>query len=80
MQRKKKLKWKHISGILKFCLTIIPAKIASCFVKDVWLVQEDDNEARDNGYWMFKYILETHPEQKCFYVINKIHNFIKHFF
>ena len=71
MQRKKKLKWKHISGMIKFALTIIPAKIASLFVKNIWLVQEDDNEARDNGYWMFKYIRENHPEQKCFYVLNK---------
>ncbi|MBP3581466.1 MAG: CDP-glycerol glycerophosphotransferase family protein, partial [Clostridia bacterium] len=71
MQRKKKLKWKHISGILKFCLTLIPAKIASIFAKERWLVQEDDNEARDNGYWMFKYIRENHPEQKCYYVLNK---------
>ena len=71
MKRKKKLKWKHIAGILKFLITIIPAKIASIFIKDLWLVQEDDNEARDNGYWMFKYIRENHPEQKCYYVLNK---------
>lgn len=71
MKRKKKLKWKHISGMIKFCLIFIPAKIASLFAKETWLVQEDDNEARDNGFWMFKYIRENHPTQKCFYVINK---------
>ncbi len=71
MKRKKKLQWKHISGMIKFGLTIIPAKIASIFAKEIWLVQEDDNEARDNGYWMFKYIRENHPEKKCYYVLNK---------
>ena len=43
MKRKKKLKFKHIAGILKFAITVIPAKIASLFIKDVWLIQEDDN-------------------------------------
>ena len=27
-------------------------------------------EARDNGYWFFKYMREEHPEQECVYVID----------
>jgi len=68
---KKRLKWKHISGILKWGLTLIPAYLAKPFLKNVWLIEEDGNEARDNGFWMFKYIRENHPKQKCFYVLNK---------
>lgn len=39
--------------------------------KDSWLVCERGVEAQDNGYWMFKYIKETHPEINCFYIIDK---------
>lgn len=52
-------------------LVFIPAMITKIFVRDLWLVCEDKNEARDNGYWLFKYIRETYPKQKCYYAINK---------
>lgn len=37
---------------------------------DLWIVCEDSNEARDNGYWFFKYVRERHPEQDCVYAIH----------
>lgn len=37
---------------------------------DLWLICEDENEARDNGYWLYRYIRESHPEQDCVYAIN----------
>lgn len=39
--------------------------------KDLWLVAERETEARDNGYWMFKYIVEEHPEINVRYIIKK---------
>ena len=38
--------------------------------KNAWLICERGTEARDNGYWMFKYIRENHPNQKVFYIID----------
>lgn len=38
---------------------------------NMWLICEDKNEARDNGYWLYKYIRSEHPEQDCVYAINK---------
>ena len=69
--RKRRLKWKHISGLFKWGVTLIPALIAKIFIKNIWLVQEMENEARDNGFWIYRYIRLYHPEQKCFYVLNK---------
>ena len=37
----------------------------------MWLICEDYNEARDNGYWLFKYIREQQPQQDVVYAINK---------
>ena len=39
--------------------------------KKIWLICEDGYTARDNGYHLFKYIRENHPEEKCYYVIDK---------
>ena len=52
-------------------LVFIPAMITKIFVRDLWLVCEDKNEARDNGYWFFKYVCEKQPKQKVMYAINK---------
>lgn len=39
------------------------------YKKKIWLITEKRDEARDNGYWLFKYIKETHPEIQAYYVI-----------
>lgn len=39
--------------------------------RNLWLICEGKVEARDNGYHFFKYIREKHPEEFCFYVIDK---------
>ena len=39
--------------------------------KDTWGICERNNEARDNGYHFFKYMVCEHPEQRCVYVIDK---------
>lgn len=56
---------------------IILGAIMAVFLKmnpqnrEVWLISERRDEAEDNGYYLFKYIRETHPEKKAFYVIDK---------
>ena len=39
--------------------------------KNIWLVCERKNEARDNGYWFFKYLCENHKEITAVYAIGK---------
>ena len=39
--------------------------------KDIWLICERGTEAKDNGYWMFKYIRENHPEINVHYIIDE---------
>lgn len=38
--------------------------------KELWLICESENEARDNGFWLFKYIVTNHPEINIVYAIN----------
>lgn len=39
--------------------------------KEIWLICENGETARDNGYHFFKYIKTNHPEKNCYYVIDK---------
>ena len=56
--------------ILKFCI----AKILFLFSKkyyNVWLISERGDEAKDNGYVFFEYLLKNHPDINTYYVISK---------
>ncbi len=63
--------FKDIIACFVFLLMAPIALIAKIFVHNYWLVGEEPQEARDNGYWFFKYVRENHPEQKIAYVIKK---------
>lgn len=53
-----------------FCLCSFP--IGCMFRrKEIWLFRERGNDARDNAYWMFRYIKERHPEIEAYYAITK---------
>lgn len=67
---------KKLNYILDLFKLII-AKLVSPILKinksnrDIWIVGERKSEAKDNGYHLFKYIRENHPEKKAYYVIDK---------
>lgn len=39
--------------------------------RNLWIVSEDASEARDNGYWFYRFLRERHPEQECVYAIRR---------
>ena len=41
------------------------------YQKKLWLITEKRDEARDNGYWLFRYLKEHHPEINVYFVITK---------
>ena len=54
------------------------AKLAFAFIiaafyrrKNIWIIAERGDDARDNGYWFFLYMRKHHPQQEIFYVISK---------
>lgn len=69
--RWKYVKFKDFLEVIRLFLVLPIAYMARIFIRHLWLICEDANEARDNGYWLFKWIRENHPEQKIAYVINK---------
>lgn len=67
----KRIKIREILQIWKFPLAIICVPFCRLFYRDLWIVCEDKNEARDNGYWFFRYVRENYPKQKCIYAISR---------
>lgn len=65
------VKPKDILAILAFLVALPVSCIYRLKRKNLWLVCERSNEARDNGYWFYKYMRENHPEQDCVYAIEK---------
>ena len=66
-------KLKHIIDGFKLIVAYCIAKILRLFKsnRDIWLIGERKDEAKDNGYHLFKYIRENHSEEKVYYIIDK---------
>lgn len=71
MKQIKRVKLNELIQIWKLPLAGICALFYRMKHRDLWIVCEDKNEARDNGYWFFKYVREAHPEQEIVYAITK---------
>lgn len=41
------------------------------FPRKHWTICERGTDARDNGYWFYRYLKENHPQQKVFYIIDR---------
>jgi len=60
-----------------FFLNLLTATVLAPLIKlfvpslrNVWIISERGNDARDNGYFFYKYMCENHPEQPLWYVID----------
>ena len=68
----RRVKLREVLQIWRLPVAIICAIFYRIRHKNLWIVCEDANEARDNGYWFFKYVRTQHPEQECVYAIKSI--------
>ena len=73
VMNKWKLRNKQLYILLRYSVAkvlsyLLPAKL---FAKDLWLVCERGTDARDNGYFFYKYLREKHPHIPCVYVITR---------
>ena len=52
-------------------LLCLPIGLLLFRLKEIYIVCERGTDARDNGYHLFKYIVENHPEKNVYYIIDK---------
>ena len=62
---------KRYISIARMCATnvLVLAIKNRLYKRDIWLISEKGTEARDNGFYFFKYIKEVHPEINAYFVI-----------
>ena len=65
------VKPKDILAFITFFIALPVSWIYKTRRKHMWLICERSNEARDNGYWFYKYMCENHPEHDCVYAITR---------
>ena len=71
LKKLKMVKLSDIGQLFVFFIAIIPGLIYKLFRPHLWLVCEKKNEARDNGYWFFKFLREKEPSIDAVYAIDK---------
>ena len=71
----KYIKLNDFIAILIFIFMIIPSLLFKLFNKirniKIMLICENGQTARDNGYHFYKYVRINHPDEYCYYVIDK---------
>lgn len=53
-----------------FLIVTIPLRFSKKY-KDLWIIGERPEEARDNGYWLYKWIIENKPNTNVRFVLKK---------
>lgn len=71
LEKLKRVRWKDLGHIVLFALALLPAWIYRRRRPHLWLICENENEARDNGYWFFRYLRESQPQVDAVYAINR---------
>lgn len=69
-QRLKFVRFKDLCSIFPMFIGFICSLPFRVIHSNIWLVCERENEARDNGYWFYKYLCENHKEAEAVYAIN----------
>ena len=70
-QKLQRVKIGDIGHIFLFGLALPASLVYRLFRRDMWLICDNKNEARDNGYHFYRYVRENHPEQDAVYAISK---------
>lgn len=66
----KKIRVIDIIGMIKLIASYPFGRILRNRYSNIWLITERPNDARDNGYYLFKYIRENHKDDNVYYAIN----------
>ena len=69
LRKLKMLRLRDLGHGFLFLLALLPAALLRRRRPHLWLVCEGGREARDNGYWFFRYLREKQPQVDAVYAI-----------
>ena len=72
----KKNRFIKIYNLIRITLLAESARVSywlskAFFKKNIWLIYETPHQAQENGYYLFKWIRQNHPEIDIYYIISK---------
>lgn len=67
----KKMKLKDYWHLMIIILLYIPSKILKLIDNNIWIISENGDDAKDNGFAFFEYMAKHHPEINSYYIIEK---------
>lgn len=70
-QKLRRVKIGDIGHIFLFIFALPISLVYRLHRRDLWLICDNKNEARDNGFYLFRYIRQNYPEQDAVYAISK---------
>lgn len=65
------LRIKELIILTRLLIAYLASKLFARHDKELWILSERGTDARDNGYWLFRYIKNNHPEINVKYIITK---------
>lgn len=71
IQKLQRVKIGDIGHVFLFLLAVPIAAVYRLLRKNMWLICDNKNEARDNGYHLYRYIRKNYPQQDIVYAISK---------
>lgn len=61
--------WEDVKDLFLILVSCPVGLVKRLFCKNLWIVSEMEHTARDNGYWLFKYLRENYPDWPVYYPI-----------
>ena len=69
LKKIKRVRLGDLEHVFLFLLALLPALVYRRLRPELWLICENEREARDNGYWLFRYLRQRQPETDAVYAI-----------
>lgn len=69
LNKLKQVNIKDMGHLFLFLIALVPAWWMKKHRPGLWLICEYGREARDNGYWFYRYVRQQHKEQDIVYAI-----------
>lgn len=71
IEKIKKMKLRDYFHLLVLVLCYLPSLIIKLIKPDIWIISENGDDAKDNGYAFFKFMMRKKGDTDCYYVISR---------
>lgn len=70
-QKLQRVRLSDVLSVVQFLLAAPIALVVRLFLKDLWVVCDDKEQACDNGYYFFRYVRQQQPQQRILFAVRR---------